>query len=634
MLNYRSDVDGLRAVAVLSITIFHLNSSLLSGGFIGVDVFFVISGYLITSIIYKDLQNNNFSFLGFYARRVRRLFPALFVMLFAASATSYKFLLPTEFVNFSISLAASTFYVSNILFYNTIDYFNGADFAPLIHTWSLSIEEQFYLVMPLGMFLAFKYASRRILLLTLILGAVSLITSEIWVQSGSENAAFYLMPARIWQFSVGSIVALAPKPRLRVLINNTLAATGAIGILGSAWFFSEKMPFPGAWALLPTLCTALVIFCGQKDLTWTAKILSLPPMRFFGAISYSLYLYHWPIIVFYRLMVSPYPSLASQILLFLISCGAGLASYLFVERPSLRVEIDQRFRQVITAGLTGSAGFALLAFLVVTWNGLPSRLPEHVVEIGSYLDYPKLSSQLGSCFLHSGNKSANEFDPEKCITTGKDRPNVLLMGDSHAAHYYLALKQLFPDVNLSQINASGCRPVLSPPKNHYCFILMNTAIEKYIPENNFDYVILSGLWNRKDVPALNRTVDMIAPYVKHVYVFGPTNHYWVPLPRLIASSYLSGRKGAIEEDLTALADVSYVDTAMRRRLNSRAHYLSPLPVLCPNGTCITQLNGSPVQYDKSHLTVDGALFVLKGMVASGHLTFEKPKQTSNAAPER
>jgi peptidoglycan/LPS O-acetylase OafA/YrhL len=623
MSGHRQDIDGLRGIAVLAITLFHINPTFLKGGFIGVDVFFVISGYLISRNICHELQQESFSFAEFYARRIRRLFPALFGMLLAAFLASYMLLLPAEFVAFSKSLFSAALYVSNILFYRTIGYFNNADFAPLIHTWSLSVEEQFYLIMPLGMFLAFRYAPQRILLLVVAIGVLSFALSEVWVQSGRDNAAFYLMPSRVWQFAAGGAIALIPPPRWSSAINNILAAAGLAGILSCAAFFSKSVPFPGAWALLPTLSAALLILSGQSGSTLTGQVLSLPPMRFLGAISYSLYLYHWPVIVFYKLAFAPWLWISDQILLFLISLAAGTASYLLIEQPFRRIRTDHSRSALLAGGGIGSIIFASLALLVIAGQGLPGRLPEEVVKVAGLLEYPTLSARLDRCFLYSGNKTADDFTPERCIRTGADKPNVLLIGDSHAAHYYTALQQLFPDVNLSQAAASGCRPVLPHRRNHRCLDLMDKVFRELIPGHQFDVVIMSGVWFPNDLPALNRTIDAIAPHTDRIYVFGRIIHYDLPLPRLLASSILLGRKGAVDENPNSWKLVSSMDSVMKQQLNKKAHFISTTDILCPNRICTKMLNGSPIQYDRSHLTVEGARFVLNAMVASGQLDLTK-----------
>ncbi len=537
-------------------------------------------------------------------------------MLGAVCIAAYNLLLPSEIVNLSRSVMSSALYYSNIYFYHHIDYFHIASFEPLLHTWSLAVEEQFYLVMPIATYFVFRFLRRNTLALLLAVCLVSYGVNEFWVNSEAKNAAFYLMPARMWQFCIGGIVAIVPRPRLATSVETLASMIATAGILASCWFITEKMPFPGTLALLPTLCTALLLFFGQSRQTFVGRALSLPPMRFFGKISYSMYLFHWPIIVFYRMAASPNPTLSEQIGLFAASTAAGALSYIMIEVPTRHIKITRRAGRLIAGGLAASVAFAGLGRVAIVNRGLPERLPANVQNTVSYLDYSEERWRRGVCFLYDKSKSVDDFDPARCIKTNAEKPNILLFGDSHAAHYYPAIERILKDYNISQVTTAGCRPVFPPPGSNYCYDLVTRALKDYIPNLHFDAIIMSGLWFETDIPELNRTIEYISAHTKQVYVFGPSMRYSQKLPRLLASSYLSGRGGKLFFENMYYDPVKNLDKKMKQTINKKAHYISTIDIICPNRKCVTEIANEPANFDDSHLTEGGAAFVLQHMLES------------------
>ena len=299
-ISYRAEVDGLRTIAVLSVVIFHLGGTPLVGGFTGVDIFFVISGFLITSNILKETDNKTFSFKRFYEKRIRRLFPALFATVIVSTVVAYFLFMPSELKDFGQSMAAAVTYSSNLFFYISSDYFEGpSELKPLLHTWSLAVEEQFYIVYPfLLVFLLDRYRNKAqlvILLLTAILFLSTLIGLRF-----DHSAMFYLSPFRFWELLIGAWLAFFSS---KTTVSNSksaniLVTVGLFGIGFSVFFIDESLPFPGWTALPAVLGASLVIFAGQSS-KLGQMLLANSPMVWIGKISYSMYLWHWPVVVFF-----------------------------------------------------------------------------------------------------------------------------------------------------------------------------------------------------------------------------------------------------------------------------------------------------------------------------------------------
>ncbi len=296
-LKYRADIDGLRAVAVLSVLAFHIGLSRFGGGFVGVDVFFVISGYLISSIIFADINASRFTITGFYERRIRRIFPALVAMLVVASVVAVIYLLPGELVDYAKSLLAATGSASNVYFWSHSGYFASPTSKPLLHTWSLAVEEQFYISFPLFLLLVRRFWPQRLRTAVVALFFLSFVSSCV-VVSRNADTAFYMPYTRAWELLLGTLLSLNIFPRLRLAWTRNVATLTGIGMIGwSVLFYSQETLFPGASALLPCVGSALIIWAGEGGTSLVGSALSWRPVVFIGLISYSLYLWHWPVIV-------------------------------------------------------------------------------------------------------------------------------------------------------------------------------------------------------------------------------------------------------------------------------------------------------------------------------------------------
>src|SRR5579863_4506512 len=339
-LGYRADINGLRGIAVILVVLYHLGIRSVRGGFIGVDVFFVISGFLISAIILSDVQAGKFSLGRFYERRIRRIGPALLFMMCGTIVLAYFYLLPSEMKNFAKSLLSAAFSSANIFFWSKSGYFDtSADTQPLLHTWSLAVEEQFYLVFPLLIMAIHKWAPKRLKLAVVLLALTSLVVGSIQAFV-SPSSAFFLPFGRAWEFLLGTLLFLKVFPEFeKRRAREIAAASGLALILAAGLFYSPKTPFPGLSALVPCVGTALIIVAGTRSTTIVGRLLSTKPMVGLGLISYSLYLWHWPILVFQRLgtlLINVASAHVTQAVIFAVALTVSYLSWRFVEEPFRR----------------------------------------------------------------------------------------------------------------------------------------------------------------------------------------------------------------------------------------------------------------------------------------------------------
>ena len=371
-MTYRPHVDGLRAIAVLAVVFFHAGFESFGGGFVGVDVFFVISGFLITKMIV--VQEHRFSLIRFYERRARRILPALVIVVVFCSVVAYVLFMPKEFAAFGKSVAATALLSSNMLFWSETGYFDAPpELKPLLHTWSVAVEEQFYLLYPLLLILCRRYLGGRWILLLLPACLLSFAAS-IWMTRRTPEAAFYLAPSRAWEFLLGCLLAVEAIPRLsNRLWREGLSLFGIALIAWSVFTFSQYMLFPGLNALVPCLGAAILIaVAGDKD-TVVGRILASGPLVFIGLISYSLYLWHWPIFVFARYIVMDQLSLQTQIILLLITLPLSYFSWRYVEQP-VRRGLYWRGRRLFIGSVVTALTAVCFGVLVGLSSGMPGRI--------------------------------------------------------------------------------------------------------------------------------------------------------------------------------------------------------------------------------------------------------------------
>ena len=353
-MKYRAEIDGLRAIAVIPVILFHAGLSIFSGGFVGVDVFFVISGYLITAIILEDIEKDRFSIVNFYERRARRILPALLFVMLVCIPFAWLWMLPSQIKNLSQSFLAVSLFSSNVLFWLESSYFAAAsENKPLLHTWSLAVEEQYYLVFPLFLSLAWRYGRNKVFWSITFIAALSLLLSE-WGWRNRPTANFYLAPTRAWELLAGSIAALIVQKH-GTRSSNLFSLIGLLAIVFAILFFNKSTPFPSLYTLVPVIGTVFVILYAKKG-TWAATLLSTKVFVGIGLISYSAYLWHQPLFAFARIRLLD-PSQAIFIALSLVSLCLAVFSWKYVEQP-LRSKKTQNSSQIVV--FTVSATMLLL----------------------------------------------------------------------------------------------------------------------------------------------------------------------------------------------------------------------------------------------------------------------------------
>ncbi len=485
---YRADIDGLRAVAVVPIVLLHFGVQAFAGGYVGVDIFFVISGYLITANILRDIAGGSFSFTDFYMRRLRRIGPALLTVLILSLGAGFFLLSPPDLVDLSESVGASLLSISNILFWIETGYFDSnAIFKPLLHTWSLGVEEQFYLIWPLVIVLvSTRVASRNQIWLVGILGFISLVAAQIMLGYDAA-AAFYLMPFRIVEFAVGAVLAIVSRHGLLRRAGYGLSALGIVMIVGAILFYDEATPFPGVMALVPCIGAGMIIQSGPQ--AFVNKILSTWPVVYIGRISYSLYLVHWPIVSFYTFKVG-FPTSYLEIAC-LIIFSVVLASLLFhfVETPFRDKRSGKFFisNKVVRWG-SGIVAIAIaaLSLSIGETRGWIWRLPKEMQIVIHGLSEARKAREIltrsGTCHYFSKDNSASYLaDFQSCHVLENDN-NIVFFGDSHAADVWASAHGAEPSMDFVQLTGGGCDlPDIRNDKN-VCSPFLKQAVA-WIEEN-------------------------------------------------------------------------------------------------------------------------------------------------------
>jgi peptidoglycan/LPS O-acetylase OafA/YrhL len=479
---YRPDIDGLRAIAVLSVVVFHAFPGWINGGFVGVDIFFVISGYLIASIIFENLDKGTFSFSEFYARRIKRIFPALLLVLFASYAFGWFALLSDEYQQLGKHIAGGAGFVSNLLFWNESGYFdNAAETKPLLHLWSLGIEEQFYILWPLVLWLAWK-KSWNPLIVTISVGGLSFYLNVKGVK-GDSVATFYSPQTRFWELLAGNVLAwlslhkrevlgkVAPRPDgwfastwgRRQIGLNALSFIGLLLLVFGFWRIHKNFSFPGVWPLIPVAGAVLIIFAGP--MAWVnRKILSNKILVWFGLISYPLYLWHWPLLSFARIIESEVPALTIRVGAVVLATLLAWLTYRFVERPIRAGQTPRTITLVILCLAMVSIG--AIGYRTYILDGLPTR--SALIQIG---ENQKQLQRLTEDDAEGHQKCLDKYQITRfvryCNVTGK-HPTIALIGDSHARAMYDGMSLLLANTEDGVLNIGGrlLQNVIAYPKGN------------------------------------------------------------------------------------------------------------------------------------------------------------------------
>lgn len=491
-MKYRAEIDGLRALAVVPVILFHAGFDLFSGGFVGVDIFFVISGFLITTILIGEIEGNNFSIINFYDRRARRILPALFFIMLLSIPFAWMWMLPNQMKDFSKSLISVSLFVSNIMFWRESGYFEAAaEEKPLLHTWSLAVEEQYYVLFPLFLLLAWRFGKDKVFWMIVLFAAISLMLSE-WGWRNLAIANFYLAPTRAWELFAGSLAAFLVQ-RNGVQKNDALSLIGLASIIFSIFVYDKNTPFPSVYALAPVLGVVLLILYADKD-TFTAKLLSFKPLVGIGLISYSAYLWHQPLFAFARIRLSEKPSDSIMLILSAASIALAYITWKYVETPC-------RTKNLIGTKIIYVSFCLCTAFFVAFGlaghqnDGFRKRVdvPDTV-----YTSLER-SERQSECF---GSAIANRSKDWYC-TIGLPMQSVdyMVFGDSHALSILPAIDEAL--INVSKggyfVGVSGCLPFLgvyalrTQPMEDGCHNL-NSKVYDFVARSNISKIFLVARW--------------------------------------------------------------------------------------------------------------------------------------------
>ena len=643
---YRPDIDGLRAVAVLPVLFFHAGLGA-PGGFVGVDVFFVISGFVITRMLDAEIRDRRFSVLRFYERRIRRLLPAFFAMVAVTTVVAAFLFMPPEFALFGRSLALAALFSSNIGFWSEAGYFDtDAHFKPLLHTWSLGIEEQFYLLFPLLLLGLYRLAPNRRAPALALLVLVSFGLGVRWVVQAPESA-FYLLPARAWELGLGSLLALAPaQPIRRPAVATGAAAVGLLLIAAAVFGLSERTPFPGIAALLPCLGTVLLIGAGatpngvSRALSWSA------PVRV-GQISYSLYLWHWPVIVFAQQRLGRDLAAGEALAALAVSFAMAVLSWRYVEQPVRHGKRLPARRRVFGAAAMLTAATAAVGAVILQSDGLPGRLPARV--LAALAPQQDRSPFFGAdCFSDNQTLAAGRpvAGPDMGCAIG-DRaapsPSFAVWGDSHAA-------AMAPGIDAAAsaagqgglfLGRGGCPPLIdydntsdraarrAACREH------NAAALRIIDDRRIPLVFLVARWPREvlggengnegpfydpAVPAvstdrsapvaaaLDATLASLRSPARRVVLVMDVPEPGYDVPLALARAALHGTDARVNPSRSSVEARQALTRDLLQSIAARHGSLivDPLPAFCDAATCRVEQDGVSRYVDADHLTQGAA----------------------------
>lgn len=663
---YRTDIDGLRAIAVLSVILFHAHIAGFSGGFVGVDVFFVISGYLIGAIVYREVRERRFSFAKFYARRAKRILPALFFMLLCLYALTALVLTPSELINFGNNALATVLAVSNIVLWRGADYFApSAETNPLLMTWSLGVEEQFYLIFPVLLIVLHRFkAPVFVSLVALCIGSLVLC---IKLTASHPSAAFYMLPARAWELGLGTLLAVADV-RLsrfltpRSLLTHALSITGLASIVTAVIFFDSDMPFPGYTALLPTLGAAALIASNNGIMNrW---LLSRRSLVFLGLVSYSWYLWHWPMLSLARVIANR--TLSNQVSFIIAACSLipAVLSWRFVERP-FRTS-SMAVRPLLWSYATAVIALLLPAAIIIAGAGWPARFSPAVARVEQAVQ----EEQSDPCLRAYGVTQPN-WSP-RCAPSSASTEAIALLGDSHAAALAPGLRAQAKSERLGffELTKSSCPTLAGVSRfmpNHLghdreCADFSAQALGFVVKNADIKVVFLAGYWSAPFVGAdaghrfvrdgdngwqvsalqsaanlrygLQQTVQLLQAAGKRVMIFKDTPRFNFDPAHEVQTTFIPTRRWLMRRLVST--EVPYHDVAARAALVNdesvvdgvlkeiKLQYpqvvvIDPWTTLCSQAGCRFADANAVYYADNQHLSAVGAEYALSGRQFSSYL---------------
>ena len=610
MHTYRRDIDGLRALAVIAVVLNHAQTPGFGGGFLGVDIFFVISGFLITQILVKTDGTPAQSIARFYERRVRRIAPALIAVLVASTVAAAILFSPPELERFAGSLMASTAFGANVYFQQTTDYFNLPFETPLLHLWSLGVEEQFYIVYPLLLWTVSRFFPRLLLPVLGVLCLFSFAMSQ-WLTQSSPVQDFYFTGWRAWELLLGALVALRPL-RLSIpqVAQEGLAGLGLLMLAVPDLLYTRFTPWPGIHALLPCAGTALLLGLHDTRRTLVSRMLSTPPLVGIGLISYSLYLWHWPLFEFFQRRVLHPPTAVQYTALIAVAAVLAALSWRFVEQPFRTTGIGRR-----TVFATAAAAALLLlgtGAAIMAEEGFPQRFTPAVQKIYAAIERrfgDEGQNRVGICNIDSTEPN---YALDSCWNASAQQRNIVLWGDSHARSLNAGLQAQArrAGVNLIQATHGACLPTFGGDENPNSCTAFNRAVFERL-NSRISAVVLAGRFSlfHSRLPGLVELVRQITRKGIPVVVIGPTPESLEPLPFYLARYAQTGDAAVLKLAQTQLPILTKLDGKMRELFTGkeRESYVSIIHAVCSNDACPLTVNGEPTLFDSNHLTMAASL---------------------------
>lgn len=646
-MKYRREIDGLRAAAVLPVIFFHAGFKAFKGGFIGVDIFFVISGYLITTIILSDMNKGKFSIVTFYERRARRILPALFFVMLCCLPFAWMWLYPEQLKYFCRSLTAVSLYSSNILFWRESGYFDtAAELKPLLHTWSLAVEEQYYVLYPLFLIALWKLRKRWLLGTLMVVGAISLVGAQ-WGAYNKPSATFFLLPTRAWELAIGALIAFyfiykldhEEFIRSRKKTSEVFGVIGLILICYSIFSFDENTPFPSLYALIPTIGTGLIIIFSTSE-TAVGKFLGAKPMVGIGLISYSAYLWHQPLFVFARFR-SLQESTTLLLILSAISLLLAYVSWRFVETPFRNKNLISR-KIVFSFAISGSIIFATIGLTGYYTDAYVKHIADDKAEYLNYFEnsIPDWNYFERTGFLTRYRTQCNFYDktkyrsgkssivpvekiPDECFVRDHSKPHsIFIWGDSHAQQLYPGLKESLPENwQILQVTSAGTRPKLNAKENRKNYReFSNWFAYKMIKEIKPEVVIIGqyGDHNLKYMLEISDNLKSIG--INKIIFTGPTPHWTPSLPIIVAYRLWEDTPQKTKFGL----DTKFLDLDRHLKENfpqsKEVRYVSIIDSLCDSTGCTIYLGDDKktgiTSFDSSHLTpISSSYFVKNNLIS-------------------
>ena len=614
--SYRRDIDGLRALAIIPVVLYHTHLAGFGGGYVGVDIFFVISGFLITGILAREIERGDYSLIRFYERRARRILPALFVMLAGVLAAASWLYVPGDFEGVPRSALAALGFVSNVWFFAHSGYFAApAEAMPLLHCWSLAVEEQFYIAFPWVLWLCATRAPRWRVPAVALAALVSF--GWAWAkQSSADGFAFYMLPPRAWELFAGALLALDAVPPLRSRALREAASLAGLALIGFAVFsYDRHTVFPGVAALPPVLGAGLLLYSAPG--TWVGRLLSAGPLVGVGLISYSLYLWHWPLIVFTEYATDAKLAGAMRFAVIGAALAFAWASWRFVERPFRDGKRYDR-RQIFRLSAAGIGLLAAVCCAMLPLGGWGQRFSPQVNQlIAGTQDFSPLRA---ACL----NKQIGGPRPQ-CTIGAKVAPTALLWGDSHGVELSWALGRQMGQHGgaLIERTRASCPPVLgySPASDPDCAAFNADVLDHIIHTPTITRIYMAGFWaslayRQPDMPQkITATITALRAAGKRVTIIGPVPPQGFTVPRRLAHAAALGQLADVPSTnlVDYTRDTGWFTANYPRWQAQGADILDPLRALADGDHTRLMVDGKPAYFDMHHLSVAGA----KAVIAAG-----------------